>query len=74
MNMPLFTGKVTPPADMVEAARHSLSAKGFADLMLETGGCPPTPERLVELTEAERAAGIASTCHLDSRADSETTG
>lgn len=35
---PILTGTVKPPADMIEAARASLSAEGFAELMAETGG------------------------------------
>ena len=56
MDTPHLSGKVTPPADMIEAASKSLSAIGFLYLMTKTGHKPPTPEQLVEAVEAERAA------------------
>jgi hypothetical protein len=49
-----FVGKVTPPADMFDAARKSLTPENFDKLMLETGGKPPTPDQLVAAAEAER--------------------
>lgn len=51
-------GTVTPPADMMEAARLSLTPTGFENLMARTGGRIPTPAELVEFADAERAAGI----------------
>lgn len=47
-------GMVTPPADMVAAARRDLSPEGFAQLMQLTGGNPPTPAQLVAAVEEER--------------------
>jgi hypothetical protein len=49
-----IAGMVTPPADMVAAARRDLSADGFAQLMQLTGGNPPTPAQLVTAVEEER--------------------
>lgn len=54
MYRPQFAGAVTPPADMVDAARKSLDAEGFDELMRETGGRPPTPDELVAKVEARR--------------------
>jgi hypothetical protein len=51
-------GTVTPPADMMEAARLSLTPTGFENLMARTGGRAPTPAELVEFADAERLAGI----------------
>lgn len=47
-------GTVTPPPDMIEAARLSLSEAGFNDLMNQTGHEPPTPEQLCAAVEQER--------------------
>lgn len=47
-------GTVTPPADMVAAARRDLSPLGFQALMQLTNGQPPTPAQLVKAVEAER--------------------
>lgn len=47
-------GSVTPPADMIEAARRELSDLDFNALMQETGGLPPTSAQLVTLVEARR--------------------
>lgn len=60
MTDPLYTGTVTPPADMMEAARLSLSPVGFENLMARTGGRIPTPAELVEFADAERLAQEAT--------------
>lgn len=49
-----LAGEVTPPADMVEAARLSLSEAGFNDLMNQTGHQAPTPAQLCAAVEFER--------------------
>lgn len=51
---PTFAGRVTPQADMIEAARRDLSPEGFDDLMRETGGRPPTPAELCAKVDAAR--------------------
>lgn len=51
-------GQVTPPADMMDAARRSLSVTGFSNLMERTGGRIPTPTEVVEFADAERLAGV----------------
>jgi hypothetical protein len=56
-----FTGKVTPPADMMAAARASLSPEGFEELMRETGGANPTPAQLCRIADREREQGIGVT-------------
>jgi hypothetical protein len=55
MNAPKMFGTVTPPADMHEAARKSLTEDGYARLMTLTGGAAPTPRQLCEFADAERA-------------------
>jgi hypothetical protein len=55
---PNLTGAVTPPTNMMDAARASLSEAGFANLMARTGGRAPTPAELVEFADAERQAGV----------------
>jgi hypothetical protein len=47
-------GTVTPPADMVAAAKRDLSPPGFDKLMAATSGAPPTPRQLVAAVEEER--------------------
>jgi hypothetical protein len=49
-----FTGTVTPPADMMEAARKSLEPfpNAFADLMAQTKGKAPTPDELCAMVDA----------------------
>lgn len=54
-------GTVTPPADMMQAARLSLTPTGFTNLMERTGGKAPTPAELVEFADAERLAQEATT-------------
>ena len=49
-------GTVTPPTDMVNAARLSLSEAAFNDLMNQTGNEPPTPAQLVAAVELERTS------------------
>lgn len=49
---PIWVGTVTPPADMMNAARLSLPADRFEKLMTMTGGQSPTPEQLVAAVEA----------------------
>lgn len=49
-----LAGEVTPPADMVNAARLSLSEAGFNDLMNQTGQVPPTAAQLCAAVELER--------------------
>lgn len=56
MYRPQFAGSVTPPPDMIDAARKSLDADGFEELMRETAGRAPTPDELVAKVEARRAA------------------
>jgi len=51
-----LVGKVTPPDDMMEAARNSLDATAFENLMLETQGKPPTPEQLCKKVDEVRLA------------------
>ncbi len=48
------SGTATPPADMIAAARSSLSPQAFEDLMRRTAGRPPTPDELVAAVEAEK--------------------
>jgi len=55
--MLLYVGKVTPPADMVDAARKSLSAEGFDQLMRRTEGRAPTPAELCAAADQERENG-----------------
>lgn len=52
-------GTVSPPADMMEAARLSLSEQAFADLMEQTGGKAPTPDELCKMVDAARQANAA---------------
>ena len=54
-----LSGTVTPPADMMDAARKSLSEQAFADLMEQTGGKQPTPEQLCKMVDAARQAPAA---------------
>lgn len=49
-----LNGRVTPPANMVEAARKSLSPAGFDKLMQRVGTRSPTPAELVAAVEEER--------------------
>lgn len=49
-----LSGKVTPPSDMIEAARKSLSPEDFEELMKHTGGRPPTPDELCAAVERKR--------------------
>lgn len=52
-----MVGRVTPPADMVEAARKSLSSAGFEALMRrlhEQGRTVPTPRELCAAVNVER--------------------
>ena len=49
-------GHVTPPADMVAAAKASLPEQAFKDLMDQTGGNPPTPEELCKMVDGIRQA------------------
>jgi hypothetical protein len=51
-----FAGTVTPPSDMLEAARLSLSEQAFKDLMDQTGGNPPTPDELCKMADSCRQA------------------
>lgn len=52
-SVPVFIGKVTPPADLMDAARKSLSESGFAELMALTGGAIPTPRQIAEAADRE---------------------
>lgn len=54
MYHPNMCGTVTPPADMMNAARLSLSPESFELLMNATGGRAPTPAELCAAAEAER--------------------
>jgi hypothetical protein len=56
MYRPQMVGSVSPPADMIDAARRSLDAEGFEELMRETGGRAPTAKELVAKVEARRNA------------------
>lgn len=49
------TGVVTPPEDMLDAARKSLSIEGFNNLMRLTAGEAPTPQELCAAVDQERA-------------------
>jgi hypothetical protein len=53
-----LVGRVTPPADMMGAAKASLSENAFKDLMIETGGTPPTPEQLCKKADEARRASL----------------
>lgn len=53
-NPPIAVGTVTPPADMMAAARASLSPEGFEELMRDTGGGVPTPAQLCRIADRER--------------------
>lgn len=57
--IPVMVGHVTPPADMMAAARRDLSSEGFATLMAQIGGRSPTPAELVALVEQERTLGTS---------------
>ena len=46
-------GRVTPPKNMVEAARKSLSTEGFDKLMRRLDGRSPTPAELVAAVEED---------------------
>jgi hypothetical protein len=48
-----MVGRVTPPKDMVEAARGSLSASGFDKLMRRLNGRSPTSAELVAAVEED---------------------
>ncbi len=48
-------GQSRPPDDLVNAARQSLDAEGFEELMRETDGVP-TADQLVAKVNARRAA------------------
>ena len=50
----LVHGKVTPPADMIGAARRDLTPERFEALMAATGGQPPSPAQLVQAVEEQR--------------------
>jgi hypothetical protein len=50
-----LNGHVSPPPDMIEAARQSLSPDDFESLMQETGGKAPTPEQLCRKADEARA-------------------
>lgn len=52
---PNFNGSVTPPDDMMEAARKSLPDAEFQALMRETEGAAPTPAQLCAHVDAWRA-------------------
>lgn len=54
--VPVMSGTFTPPADMMAAARQSLSEGAFADLMEQTGGRPPTPDELCKMVDGCRQA------------------
>lgn len=54
-----LSGTVTPPPDMMDAARKSLSDQAFADLMEQTGGREPTPDELCKMVDSCRQAQIA---------------
>lgn len=51
-----LVGTVTPPPDMMEAAKKSLPEQAFQDLMEQTQGQPPTPEQLCKMADACRQA------------------
>jgi hypothetical protein len=51
-----LAGSVTPPDDMMTAARKSLSEAAFNDLMEQTGGLAPTPDELCKMVDACRQA------------------
>jgi hypothetical protein len=51
-----FVGEVTPPADMMDAARRSLPDDAFHALMEQTGGAPPTPDELCRMVDSVRQA------------------
>lgn len=53
MSTPLMTGMVTPPADLMAAARASLSEAGFARLMEVTSGETPTPRQIAREADFE---------------------
>lgn len=69
MSDPLYVGTVQPPADMMEAARLSLTPTGFENLMARTGGRIPTPAELVEFADAERLAQEAAAPLIDGAID-----
>ncbi len=50
-----LVGRVTPPADMIGAARQSLPAHKFDEMMRLTDGKPPTPAQLCEMADALNA-------------------
>jgi hypothetical protein len=51
-----MAGSTVDPPDMMEAARKSLDAEGFDELMCETRGAAPTADQLVAKVEARRVA------------------
>ena len=53
-------GEVTAPADMIDAARRSLSNAGFEDLMNQLGQQTPSPAQLCAAVELERSQHRAS--------------
>lgn len=55
---PHLGGSVTPPADMLAAARNSLEEfpGAFEDLMEQTGGRVPTADELCAMVDACRQA------------------
>lgn len=50
-----FVGRVTPPKDMMGAARKSLSTAGFEELMRRLDGRSPTAAELCAAVDKERA-------------------
>jgi hypothetical protein len=50
----LLNGTVTPPADMMDAARQSLSPELFEILVQATGGRAPTPTELCAFADYQR--------------------
>lgn len=60
-----FAGTVTPPVDMMDAARKSLSEQAFKDLMEQTGGRAPTADELCAMVDSCRQAQAAYKAALD---------
>ena len=54
MNDPVLFATVTPPENMDEAARKSLSQAGFARLKEENGDSPPSPRQVAREADFER--------------------
>lgn len=52
-------GTSSPPPDLLDAAKRSLSDHGFNDLLNQTGGATPSVAQLCAAVEQERSSGMS---------------